>query len=144
MPRPSIVASVLRLLVALVVAPLAVVPVLVLLSAPGFDGVVRIVSGALLISYPALLLFGLPAHLVLSRARYTTIFDYALLGGLLGALAISGYCLVAIVFDAHFAWNELPRSIGENARWGAVGSLYFGLCSAAVGATFWRMAVRTA
>ena len=131
-----------RALAALAVAPLAVVPVLVALSAPRFDGFVRLVSGALLISYPSLVLFGLPAHAVLSRSRYTSLFDYALLGGLLGALSISGYCVVAILFDAHFAGDQLWRSIGQNARWGAVGSLYFGACSAAVAAVFWYLAVR--
>ena len=131
-----------RVLAALLIAPLAIVPVLVALSVPSFAGIVPLVTGALLISYPSLVLFGLPAHLVLTGTRYTSLFDYTLLGGLLGALAISGYCLVAIVFDAHFAWDELSRSIGENAHWGLVGSLYFGLCSASVGAAFWRIAVR--
>jgi ABC-type anion transport system duplicated permease subunit len=131
-----------RVLVALVIAPLAVAPVLVMLSAPRFEGVTQLVTGALLISYPSMILFGLPAHLVLSRTRYTSLFDYTLLAGLLGALFISGYCAVAIVFDAHFALSELSRSIGENVRWGVVGSLYFGLCSASVGAVFWRIAVR--
>jgi len=46
--------------------------------------------------------------------------------------------------DAHFAIDQLWWSIGQNARWGAVGSFYFGACSAAVAATFWFIAIRTA
>lgn len=127
---------------AVVIAPLAVVPVLAVLSVPRFDGLVQLVTGALLISYPAMILFGVPAHAVLRQSRYTSRFDYMLLGALLGGLSIAGYCVVAIAFDSHFSMDRLWWSITQNARWGAVGTLYFAACSAAVAAAFWYVAVR--
>jgi hypothetical protein len=126
-----------RTLAAIAVAPLAVVPVLTMmfgawaLANGGLRSLAGIIGPALVVAYPTVILFGLPMHLALVRQRATRWRDYALVGALLGAIPVIGYCLVAIVFDAKFAWSALPAATVRNLEWGAIGT-----CSTAVALAF--------
>ena len=137
-----------RTLSAIVVAPLAVVPVLAVLFGPwaltsgGTRTLIGILGPALVVAYPATILFGLPMHLALLQQRCTRWRDYAVVGGLLGAVPVAGYVLVAVVFDAKFDIAAMGPTLAKNATWGAIGVLVFGLCSAAVAITFRAIAIR--
>ena len=137
-----------RTLSALVIAPLAVVPVLAVLFGPwaiangGTRSLMGILGPALVVAYPATVLFGLPMHLALVRQHCTRWRDYALTGVLLGAVPVAGYVLVAVMFDAQFQIAAIGPTLAKNATWGGIGVLVFGLCSAAVAITFRALAFR--
>ena len=137
-----------RTLVAIAIAPLAVVPVLAVLFGPWAlaNGGTRTLAGillpAIIAAYPMTILFGLPMHLALVRQRCTRRRDYAVAGVLLGAVPVAGYVLVAVAFDAKFAVPALWPTLVRNATWGAIGVLVFGLCSAAVAIAFRAIAVK--
>ena len=137
MLRPSM-----RTLAAIAIAPLAVVPVLSILFGPwamshgGLPTWLGIIQPALVVAYATVILFGLPMHLALVRARCTRRRDYAIAGALLGAVPVIGYVVVAVVFDAKFAASAMPGVLARNAQWGAIGTGVFGLCSAAVALAF--------
>lgn len=137
-----------RTLAALVIAPLAVVPVLAILFGPwalangGTRSLMGILGPALVLAYPATILFGLPMHLALVSQRCTRWRDYAVVGVLLGAVPVIGYVLVAVMFDAKFDIAAIGSTLAKNATWGAIGVLVFGLCSAAVATTFRAIAIR--
>jgi hypothetical protein len=137
-----------RTLAALVIAPLAVVPVLTVLFGPwalahgGTRSLAGILVPAIIVAYPMLILFGLPMHLALVRQRCTRWRDYAITGALLGAVPVAGYVLVAVAFDAQFVIAAMGRTFVRNATWGAIGMAVFGLCSAAVALTFRALAIR--
>jgi len=136
-----------RTLAAIVIAPLAVVPVLAIMFAPwaiargGMAGLTGIIVPAVVVAYPLLILFGLPIHFALVHQRCTRWSHYAVAGALLGAVPVAGYCVVAIAFDAKFAPAALGRSMALNAEWGAIGVVVFGACSAAVALAFRAIAV---
>jgi len=131
-----------RTLAAIALAPLAVIPVVVLLFGPwalahgGRTSLFGIVLPALAIGYPLTLLFGLPMHLALVQQRVTRLRDYALAGALLGAVPVIGYVIVAIVFEARFTLAAIPRATARNIEWGAIGVVVFGTCSTAVAVAF--------
>jgi hypothetical protein len=131
-----------RTLAAIVLAPLAVVPVLAVLFGPwalahgGTRSLAGILMPAVIAAYPLTILFGLPMHLALVRHRSTRWRDYALVGVLLGAVPVAGYVLVAVMFDAKFEMAAMGSTLAKNATWGAIGVLVFGLCSAAVAIVF--------
>ena len=131
-----------RTLAAIAIAPLAVIPVLIVLFGPGvlFRGggraMLGIVAPAVAIAYPLVILFGLPMHLALVRERLTRRRDYALTGMLLGAVPVAGYVLVAVAFEARFALAAMGPALVRNAEWGAIGIVVFGSCSAAVALAF--------
>ena len=131
-----------RTLAAIAIAPLAVVPVLAVLFGPwalangGTRSLIGIVGPALVVAYPATILFGFPMHLALVRQHCTRWRDYALTGMLLGAVPVAGYVLVAVMFDAKFEIAAMSSTLVKNATWGAIGVLVFGLCSAAVAIAF--------
>lgn len=131
-----------RMLAALVIAPLAVVPVLAALFAPwaltngGLRSLMGILGPALVVAYPATVLFGLPMHLALVRQRCTRWRDYALTGVLLGAVPVAGYVLVAVMFDAKFEIAAMGSTLAKNANWGTIGVLVFGVCSATIALAF--------
>jgi hypothetical protein len=135
-----------RTLRVLVIAPLAVVPVLVALFGPwaltngGMRSLMGILGPALVVAYPATIFFGLPMHLALVRQHCTRWRDYALTGVLLGAVPVAGYVLVAVMFDAKFEIAAMGSTLAKNATWGAIGVLVFGLCSAAVALAFRTLA----
>jgi hypothetical protein len=138
----------LRSLFAVLLAPLAAVPVLAVLYGPwvvgdaGLGGLMPVAIGTLLVAYPTTILFGIPVHVILRRYRCTTLADYAAAGALLGGLPVVGYCIVAIVFEAKFAPGGIWQATVRNVEWGAIGTVVFAAGSAAVGASFWWMAVR--
>ena len=131
-----------RTLAAIAIAPMAVVPVLAALFGPwaltsgGTRTLMGILGPALVVAYPATILFGLPMHLALVRQRCTRWRDYAITGALLGAVPVAGYVLVAVMFDAKFEIAAIGSTLAKNATWGAIGVLVFGLCSAAVAIAF--------
>jgi hypothetical protein len=131
-----------RTLAAIAIAPMAVVPVLAALFGPwaltsgGARTLMGILGPALVVAYPATILFGLPMHLALVRQRCTRWRDYAITGALLGAVPVAGYVLVAVLFDAKFEVAAIGSTLAKNATWGAIGVLVFGLCSAAVAIAF--------
>ena len=137
-----------RTLAAIAIAPLAVVPVLAVLFGPwalttgGTRSLMGILGPALVVTYPATILFGLPMHLALVRQRCTRWRDYAITGALLGAVPVAGYVLVAVMFDAKFQIAAIGSTLAKNATWGGIGVLVFGLCSAAVAITFRALAIR--
>jgi hypothetical protein len=137
-----------RTLAAVAVAPLAVVPVLLVLFGPwavahgGARSLWGIVLPAVTVAYPMVILFGLPMHLALVRQRRTRLRDYALTGVLLGAVPVAGYVLVAVAFEAKFAISAMAPALMRNAEWGAIGVLVFGACSAAVAIAFRAIALR--
>ena len=134
-----------RVLAAIAIAPLAVIPVLMVMFGPwaiahgGWRSMSGILLPALIVSYPLLLLAGLPMHFALVRQRYTRIRDYALAGALLGAVPVIGYVIVAVVFEAQFAASAIPRATARNFEWGAIGTVVFGACSTAVAIAFRRI-----
>lgn len=131
-----------RLLAAIGIAPIAVLPVLALMFGPwamahgGWRSLSGILSPALVVAYPLLILVGLPMHLALVRQRCTSGGDYALAGVLLGAVPVIGYAIVAIVFEAQFVPSAIPRATARNIEWGAIGAVVFGACGAAVALAF--------
>jgi len=131
-----------RPLAAIVLAPLAVVPVLAVLFGPwaashgGIRSLAGILVPAVAVTYPMVILFGLPMHLALVRQRCTRRRDYAIAGVLLGAVPVAGYVLVAVAFEAKFAIAAMGPAFARNAEWGAIGVVVFGLCSAAVALVF--------
>jgi hypothetical protein len=134
--------------IAIAIAPLAVVPVLAALFGPwalttgGMRSLVGILGPALVVAYPATVLFGLPMHLALVQQQCTRWRDYAVTGVLLGAVPVAGYVLVAVMFDAQFQIAAMGSTLAKNATWGGIGVLVFGLCSAAVAITFRALAFR--
>ena len=139
-----------RTLAAIAAAPLAVIPVLLVLFGPWAlsHGGVRSLSGivvpALVVAYPTLILFGVPMHLALVHQRVTRRRDYAIAGILLGAVPVLGYYIVAVVFEARFVPAEIPAAAVRNLEWGAIGVVVFGLCSAAIAIAFRTIAIRPA
>jgi hypothetical protein len=131
-----------RTLAAIAVAPLAVVPVLAVLFGPwamahgGTRSLAGILTPAVVVAYPMVVLFGLPMHLVLVRQRCTRRRDYAIAGVLLGAVPVAGYVIVAVAFEAKFALAAMGPAFIRNAEWGSIGVVVFGLCSAAIALTF--------
>ena len=136
-----------RLLAAIVVAPLAVIPVLSVLFGPwvathgGLRSWLGIVGPALALAYPLVILVGLPVHLALVRQRCTAWRHYAIVGALLGAVPVTGYVVVAILFEAKFRVSALAGATARNLEWGAIGVAVFGASSAAVALAF-RAVVR--
>jgi hypothetical protein len=137
-----------RTLAATAIAPLSVIPVLVLLFGPwalthgGMRSLLGITSPGLVVAYPLLILFGLPMHLALVRQRCTGWRDYAVAGTLLGAVPVIGYYIVAVAFEAKFTLAAMPRAAARNFEWGAIGVLVFGACSAAMAIAFRAIAGR--
>ena len=137
-----------RVLAAIAIAPLAVLPVLTLMFGPwaaahgGWRSLLGILGPALVVAYPVTILIGLPIHLALVRQRCTRARDYALAGLLLGAVPVIVYAVVAMVVEAQFAPSGIQRAAARNIEWGAIGVAVFGACSAAVAMTF-RALVRT-
>lgn len=137
-----------RLLLAVVLAPLAAAPMLAVLYGPwawteaGLNGLMPVLVAVLFVSYPATLLIGVPVHLMLARQRCTRLAQYLSAGALLGGLPIVAYCVVAIVVEAKFAPSGVWRATQRNAEWGAIGAVVFAAASAAVAAAFWWIAVR--
>ena len=134
-------------LAAIAIAPLAAVPVLARCLGPGLLPTVasapgRIVGPALVVAYPMVMLFGLPMHLALVHQRCTRWRDYAIAGILLGAVPVTGYYFVAVVFEAQFVPAAIPSAAVRNLEWGAIGVGVFGLCSAAIAITFRMIAIR--
>jgi len=137
-----------RTLAAMAIAPLAVIPALVVLFGPwaiahgGTRTLTGIVVPAIVVAYPMVALFGLPMHLALVRAGCTRPRDYAITGVLLGAVPVAGYVMVAVAFEAKFAIAAMGAAFVRNAEWGAIGVVVFGLCSAAVAIAFRAIAIR--
>ena len=137
-----------RTLAAIAAAPLAVIPVLIVLFGPwalangGTRSLAGIVTPAVVVAYPMVILFGLPMHFALVRHRHTRRRDYAMTGALLGAVPVAGYVLVAVLFEAKFAIAAMAPALVRNATWGAIGVVVFGLCSAAVAIAFRAIAIR--
>ena len=135
-----------RTLAAIAIAPLAVVPVLAVLFGPwalahgGTRSLHGILTHALVVAYPMVILFGLPMHFALVHQRFTRWRDYAITGVLLGAVPVAGYVIVAVAFEAKFALSAMGPAFVRNAEWGAIGVAVFGLCSAAVSLSFRFMA----
>jgi hypothetical protein len=103
-----------------------------------------LVLPALAVTYPAMVLFGLPIHFALARQGYRRLSHYLVAGGLTGTVPVIGYCVVAIVFEAKFAVAGLWSATLRNAAWGGIGVVVFGAATAAVAAAFWWVAVQTA
>jgi hypothetical protein len=139
---------IMRTLAAMAIAPLAVIPALVVLFGPwalahgGTRTLTGIVVPAMAVAYPMVALFGLPMHLALIRAGCTRRRDYAIAGVLLGAVPVAGYVMVAVAFEAKFAIAAMGPAFVRNAEWGAIGVVVFGLCSAAVAIAFRAIAIR--
>ena len=131
-----------RTLAALVIAPLAVIPILSILFGPwavahgGVQTLTGIIGPAIIVAYPMVILFGLPMHLALARARCTRWRDYAAAGALLGAVPVAGYVIVAIAFEAKFNIVAMAGAAARNFEWGAIGVAVFGLCSTAIAVAF--------
>lgn len=136
-----------RTLAAIAAAPLAVVPVLAVLFGPwalaygGAGALIGIITPAVVVAYPMVVMFGLPMHLALVHQRCTRWRDYMLTGVLLGAIPVIGYVLVAVAFEAQFEIAAMGRALIRNAEWGAIGVAVFGLCSAAVAMAFRAIAL---
>ena len=129
-------------LAAIALAPLAVVPVLIVLFGPwalahgGWPSLRGILLPAIIVAYPLTILVGLPMHLALVHQRCTRARDYAIAGALLGAVPVIGYVIVAVVFEAKFVLAAMPRATMRNAEWGWLGVVVFGACSTAVALAF--------
>ena len=134
-----------RTLAALVIAPLAVVPVLAVLFGPwalahgGTPSLLGILAPAIVVSYALAILIGLPAHLVLVHQRRTRWRDYAIIGALLGAVPVAGYYVVAVAFEMKMG---SVSALTRNAEWGAIGVAVFGASTAAVAIAFRAIAGR--
>ena len=50
--------------------------------------------------------------------------------------------MVAVAFDANFEVVKLWPTLAQNATWGAIGVVVFGVCSAAVAIAFRAIAIR--
>ena len=131
-----------RVLAAIAIAPLAILPILALMFGPwamargGWRTLLGILGPAIALTYPLVLIVGLPMHLALVRERCTRARDYALAGLLFGTVPVLGYVIVAVAFEARFVIAAMPRAAARNLEWGAIGVVVFGACSAAVGITF--------
>ena len=131
-----------RVLAAVAIAPLAVVPVLTVMFGTwaiahgGWRSMAGILTPAIVVAYPLLILFGLPMHFAMVRQRSTRVRDYSLAGLLLGAVPVFGYAMVAVIFEAQFALSAIPRAAARNLEWGAIGVAVFGACSTAVALAF--------
>ncbi len=131
-----------RTLAAIAIAPLAVVPMLVVLFGPwalahgGTRSLTGILVPAVIVAYPIVMLFGLPMHLALVRASCTRRRDYAIAGALLGAVPVADYVLVAVADEAKYAIAAMGPALIRNAEWGAIGVVVFGLCSVAIAVAF--------
>ena len=136
-----------RLLAAIAIAPLAVIPVLTMMFGPwalahgGGRSLLGILSPALVVAYALVALMGLPMHVALVRQGCARARDYALAGVLLGAVPVIGYLIVAVVFEAQFALSAIAKAVVRNIEWGAIGVVVFGACSTAVALAF-RAVVR--
>src|SRR5215207_9862962 len=121
-----------RTLAAMVIAPLAVLPVLTLMFGPwalahgGVRSLLGILLPAVVVAYVLMIVAGLPMHLALVRHQRARMRDYALAGLLLGAVPVVGYVIVAIMFEAQFALPAVPRAAARNLEWGAIGVVVFG------------------
>lgn len=139
-----------RTLAAIAAAPLAVIPVLLVLFGPWAlsHGGARSLSGilvpSLVVAYPMVILFGVPMHLALVHQRFTRRRDYAMAGILLGAVPVVGYYVVAVMFEARFMPAAIPAAAVRNLEWGGIGVVVFGLCSAAIAIAFRTIAIRPA
>lgn len=139
-----------RTFAALALAPLAVIPALLVLFGPwalangGLQTLQGIILPAVVVAYPLVLLFGLPMHFALVRAGRTRARDYAVTGALLGAVPVMGYVLVAVAFEAKFVMGAMGTALMRNLEWGAIGVLVFGLCGTAIAIAFRSIEVRTA
>ena len=137
-----------RVLTAIALAPLAVLPVLAMMFGPwaiahgGWPSLRGILWPGIIVAYALVVVVGLPMHLVLVRQRRTRARDYALAGLLLGAAPVLGYVIVAVAFEAKFQLAAIPRAAARNLEWGAIGVAVFGVCSAAVALTFRAIAAR--
>jgi hypothetical protein len=131
-----------RTFAAVAAAPLAVIPVLIVLFGPwaiangGVRSLLGIVGPALVVAYPLVILFGLPMHLALVRARCTRARDYAIAGALLGSVPVMGYVLVAVAVEAKFALSAISAALLRNLQWGAIGVVVFGACAVAIALAF--------
>ena len=131
-----------RTLAAIVIAPLAVVPVLTVLFGPwtiahgGRASYLGIIGPALFVSYVMVLIAGLPMHWALTWQRRTRVRDYAIAGALLGAVPVIGYVIVAVAFEAKFAVSAMPRAFARNLEWGAIGVVVFGICAMTIAIAF--------
>lgn len=136
-----------RNVAAIVLSPLAIVPVLTVLFGPwtmthgGISSLVGIVWPALAVAYPLVILFGVPMHLALVRARCTRWRDYAIAGALLGSVPVMGYVLVAMAFEARFVASAMGPALLRNLEWGAIGVLVFGVCTVAVALAYRAIAL---
>ena len=134
-----------RVLAAIGIAPLAVLPLLTLMFGPwamahgGWRSLLGILGPAIVVAWALVLVVGLPMHLALVRQRRTRTRDYALAGSLLGAVPVLGYVVVAVVFEAQFVIPAIPRAAARNLEWGAIGVAVFGACSTAVALAFRAM-----
>jgi len=137
-----------RTLAAIAIAPMAVVPVLATLfgtwaiTTGGMPTLMGILGPALVVAYPATILFGLPMHLALVHQRCIKWRDYAITGALLGSVPVAGYVIVAVLFDAKFDIAAIGPTLAKNATWGAIGVLVFGACSTAVAIAFRAIVIR--
>ena len=131
-----------RVLAAIAIAPLAVVPVLAVMFGPwamahgGWSSMAGILTPAIVLAYALLIVIGLPMHAALVRQHCTRARDYALAGVLLGAVPVFGYVIVAVIFEAQFAPSAIPRAVARNVEWGAIGVAVFAACSTAVALAF--------
>jgi hypothetical protein len=136
-----------RTLAAAIIAPLAVIPILLILFGPwaldhgGARSMIGIVTPAVIVAYPLLIMFGLPMHLALDRQGYRRARDYGVAGALLGAIPVIGYVVVAVMFEAKFAVSAMPAAAIRNLEWGSIGVVVFGLCGTAIGLTFRAFAI---
>lgn len=131
-----------RTLAAIAIAPLAVVPILIVLFGPwaiskgGLRSLVGILGPALVLAYPVVVVVGIPMHLALVRGRCTRPRDYAIAGALLGSVPVIGYVLVAVAFEARFVLSAMGAALARNLEWGAIGVLVFGLCGTAIAVAY--------
>ncbi len=137
-----------RLVAGVLIAPLAVAPVMTALFGPwawsggGLGTLAAIVFQALVVTYPAMLLFGVPIHATLSHQRCRSLRHYLTAGLLAGGFPIIAYCVVAIVVEAQFDVDSMWSAMRRNFTWGVIGTTVFGSCSAAVAAALWWITVR--
>lgn len=136
-----------RLLAAIAIAPLAILPILAILFGPwalahgGLRTLLGILMPGVIVAYPLTLLCGLPLHLALVRERCTSRRHYTIAGALLGAVPVVGYVVVAVTFEAKFSLGEMGKAAARNLEWGAIGVIVFGLCTVAVALTFRAIAL---
>ena len=125
-----------RMVSAVLLSPLAVVPVCAFVmlmeglvtgeSGTGFGSALFLLSYfALVVAYPAIVLVGLPAHFVMSSLGVTSYLSYVLTGATLSVLV--GIAVLGILFD-----DSTVTSSARILRFG----LLLTLCGAAVSAVF--------